>query len=144
MPMVISVMAMPQFKRDVRDQWFANPVELTVERATASLPEPRTIIMVRYDEHGIPEHEVVYNVETAWPDDARAIRAHDLGEQRNIELYRYYAQRQPDRVVYRFDRRDLSMHRLGRVTELAKLDASATGPTIDRDHTTGNAGDTNR
>lgn len=130
LPIVISVMALPQFKKDVRDQWFANPIELTLEKAIASLPAgERRIILVRYDERAIPEQEVVYNIDTAWPDDAQTIRAHDLGDGRDGELYRYYAQRQPDRVVYRFDRKDLSLTRLGAVTE---LDAATTRPTIGR------------
>jgi hypothetical protein len=128
MPIVISVMAMPQFKKDVRDQWFANPVELALEREIARLPTgERAIVLVRYDASAIPEQEVVYNVDTAWPDDARVIRAHDLGPERDVELYRYYAGRQPERSVYRFDRKDLSFVRLGTVKE---LDAAATRPTI--------------
>ena len=47
--------------------------------------------------------EPVYNSDVAWPDDAAVIYAHDLGP-RNIELFRYYAERQPERVVYRIDR----------------------------------------
>jgi hypothetical protein len=132
MPMVISVMAMPQFKKDVRDQWFANPVELELERQVAKLPAgERAIVLVRYDASAIPEQEVVYNVETAWPDDARAIRVHDLGD-RDRELFRYFSERQPDRVVYRFERKDLSFVRLGTVNE---LDVAATRPTIGRENT---------
>lgn len=128
MPMVISVMAMPQFKKDVRDQWFANPVESKLELELSRLPAgERAIVLVKYDPSAIPEQEVVYNVETAWPDDARAIRAHDLGPERDAEIFHYYAVRQPDRVVYRFERKDLTFVRLGNVKE---LDAAQASPTI--------------
>ena len=63
--------------------------------------------------------EVVYNTDVAWPDDAPVIRAHDLGADRNAALYRYYAQRQPDRMVYRFDRATNALVRLGNVVDLA-------------------------
>jgi hypothetical protein len=56
-----------------------------------------------------------------WPDDARIIRAHDLGPERNRELFRYYAQRQPQRTVYRFDRMTATLTRLGNVVDLALL-----------------------
>ena len=64
--------------------------------------------------------EPVYNTSVAWPDDAPIVRAHDLGS-RNIELIRYYAEHQPQRTFYLFDRGNLAdpMHRLGTAQELA-------------------------
>jgi hypothetical protein len=62
--------------------------------------------------------EPVYNVETASPDDATAIRAHDLGAE-NARLFEYYAKRSPDRAVYRFDEGEEKLEYLGMVTELA-------------------------
>jgi hypothetical protein len=58
-------------------------------------------------------------VETAWPDDARVIRAHDLGEM-NSKLFAYYAGKAPERVVYRFDEKDGSLTRLKTVAEMAR------------------------
>jgi len=57
----------------------------------------------------------------AWPVNAPAIRPHDLGE-RNIELYRYYAQQNPQRKVYRFDKSKSPrvLEYLGTVAELSK------------------------
>jgi hypothetical protein len=55
----------------------------------------------------------------AWPDQAPIVRAHDLGDL-NIELYRYYALKQPDRHVYIFDRASYTLKPLGRVADLAR------------------------
>jgi hypothetical protein len=119
LPVVISVMVMPQFKRDVQDRWLSNSTEIALEAAIQRLGGQQAIVIVRYSASVSPEEEVVFNFDVAWPDDARVIRAHDLGDDRNRELYRYYAQRQPRRIVYRFDRADGSMRRLGLVTHLA-------------------------
>ena len=63
--------------------------------------------------------EPVYNIDVAWPDDARAVRAHDLGDALNAKLFLYYAAYQPDRAVYRYDRGDETLTHLGSVAELA-------------------------
>jgi hypothetical protein len=47
--------------------------------------------------------EPVYNYDAARIDDNPIVFAHDLGD-RNIELLRYYSERQPERFVYRYDR----------------------------------------
>ena len=57
-------------------------------------------------------------METAWPDDATVIHAHDLGP-RNIEIYRYYAARQPERAFYLYDRGNDTITYLGTARELA-------------------------
>ena len=114
-----SVLALPQFRLDLIDQAAANPAEVTIRRLIASAHEPRLIVMCRYDPRSSTETEPVYNIDRARIDDNPAIRAHDLGDRRNAVLYRYYAERQPDRVVYRFDRGDGSFVRLGRVVDLA-------------------------
>lgn len=58
-----------------------------------------------------------------WPDDARIIRAADLGA-KNVELYRYYADTrgQLDRLVYVYDSKSgtLCESPIGTVGELAK------------------------
>ena len=64
--------------------------------------------------------EPVYNVDVAWPDRASMIRAHDLGPERDGELFRYYAAVSPNRLVYRFDRRTGQVQELGRVGDLGK------------------------
>ena len=59
----------------------------------------------------------MYNTDVASPDDAPLIRAHDLGP-RNIELFRYYATRAPDRMIYRFSRKTGQLDTLGRAADL--------------------------
>jgi hypothetical protein len=59
----------------------------------------------------------VYNIVSAWPDDALLIRAHDLAA-RNIEIFRYYAAKQPDRLFFIYDRADDSIRYLGTAREL--------------------------
>jgi hypothetical protein len=62
-------------------------------------------------------HEQVFTIDAAWPDDSPVVRAHDLGS-RNIELVRYYAQRQPERIYYRFQQESQQLTRLGTATQL--------------------------
>jgi hypothetical protein len=69
---------------------------------------------------GLTVHiEPVYNIDTAWPDDARIIRAHDLGAERNREILDYYARHQPERVFYLYDRGSAALQRLGTARSLA-------------------------
>src|SRR4051794_14970479 len=56
--------------------------------------------------------------DVTYPDDAELIRAHDLGDARNVELFNYYAKRRPDLSVYRYDRGDDSIRYLGSIHEL--------------------------
>lgn len=69
--------------------------------------------------------EPVYNTDVAWPDDAPVIRAHDLGPNRNREIFAYYAKTQPDRTFYLFDwaarySKEGPLKRLGTARELAR------------------------
>jgi hypothetical protein len=61
------------------------------------------VVLFRYH-RGLNFHEEpVYNYDAPAIDDNPIIRAHDLGD-RNIEIARYYAEHQPDRHFYLFDR----------------------------------------
>src|SRR5262249_25662628 len=77
------------------------------------------IVLFHYAPGGKVHEEPVYNIDAAWPDDQAIIRAHDLGPLRNLELFQYYAARQPQRTVYLFDRMNATLTRLGNVVELA-------------------------
>jgi hypothetical protein len=79
------------------------------------------LVFFRYhpEDPNLWKHEQTYNAEAAWFDDEPIIRAHDLGS-RDIELVRYYAQRQPSRTVYLFDQSTRQLRELGNVSELAK------------------------
>lgn len=118
LPAVVSVLVMPQFKSDVMDQFVNNGVEEGVRATLSQIAEP-AVVLFDWSGDVIPEWEAVYNIDAAWPDDCRVIRAHDLGE-RNIELYRYYADHQPQRIVYRYDASTGALTKLGKVTDLAR------------------------
>jgi len=76
------------------------------DRALEGLPPGRALVMFQSDLPGSHTFYVdpAYNESVVFPDEARIVRAHDLGESENRKLYQYYAQRQPDRVVYIYDR----------------------------------------
>jgi hypothetical protein len=74
----------------------------------------------------------VYNNLAAWPDDQAIVRAHDLGDGRNIEIVRYYAEHQPQRVFYRFDRATMTLSPpLGTARQLL-AEMQQRGPTTTR------------
>jgi hypothetical protein len=60
-----------------------------------------------------PHDEPVYNIDVVNIDDAPIIKAQDLGSARNAEIIRYYAERQPDRRVYLFERATRTLTDLG-------------------------------
>jgi hypothetical protein len=77
--------------------------EREINRRLDSLPREPAVVLFRFDPSYSVHAEPVYNDSVAWPDDAPVVRARDLDESRNRALYRYYAQRQPDRVFYIYD-----------------------------------------
>jgi 4-amino-4-deoxy-L-arabinose transferase-like glycosyltransferase len=88
-----------------------------IDRLLKSVQKP-AVVLFRYH-RGSFLQEPVYNLDTAWPDDAPIIRAHDLGPARNQELFDYYARTQPDRTIYSYDnRRGEPLMRLGKADEL--------------------------
>jgi hypothetical protein len=115
----VAVTALPQVNPSRRDQWFDAPLLRTVDRDLAGIERKPAIVLFKYDPERMVHEEPVYNVETAWPDDATVIRAHDLGAE-NGRLFEYYAKRSPERAVYRFDEGDEKLEYLGMVTELAR------------------------
>ena len=84
------------------------------------------VVLFRYKTGDNIIEEPVYNNDAAWPDDQAVVKAHDLGDARNVEVARYYARRQPDRTFYRFDRASGTLTPLGSATRyLAGLEAAA-------------------
>jgi hypothetical protein len=115
--------------RDV-EEWFPQyratiSSLLFLSTAYALILTPAVVLFRYVPGRATPHEEPVYNVTTAWPDDAAIIRAHDLGE-RNGELFAYYAARQPDRNVYRFDRGTGELTFLGQARNLVP----ASGPPL--------------
>jgi hypothetical protein len=66
-----------------------------------ALGKPAVMLFRRSGELSL-EAEPVYNLDVAWPDDAKVIRAHDRGRE-NWRIFQYYARHGPDRAFYRFD-----------------------------------------
>ena len=117
--LILSLRETAEFNRLTLDELF-DPVGLTRAReAIENLPHKPAVVLFRYDPKIPGDEEPVYNMETAWPDDATVIRAHDLGR-RNAEIYRYYAARQPERAFYLYDRGNDTLTYLGMASELAE------------------------
>jgi hypothetical protein len=85
----------------------------------AHLPRTPAFVLFRYDPRRSFNEEPVYNSDVAWPDDARVVRAHDLGAE-NAGIIRYYAEHQPQRVFYRYDNYTGELSELGTAAQLAK------------------------
>jgi hypothetical protein len=77
------------------------------------------VVLFRYTPGDPIIEEPVYNSDVAWPDDAPIVRAHDLGDARNREIFAYYAKREPQRVFWLFDRRTGELKKLGPARALA-------------------------
>jgi hypothetical protein len=87
----------PVSPSDAADQRPANAL-------LAHLPKMPAVVLFRFDPSVASAHDdPVYNDTVAWPDDAQVIRARDLGPEQNRAIYRYYAQRQPNRFFYVYD-----------------------------------------
>jgi hypothetical protein len=72
----------------------------------AHLPITPAVVLFRFDPKVASAHDdPVYNDSVAWPDDAEVVRARDLGPDQDRIIFRYYAQRQPNRVFYIYDPR---------------------------------------
>jgi 4-amino-4-deoxy-L-arabinose transferase-like glycosyltransferase len=117
--LAVAVRCLPELEPRVHDDPKAMPTMKRVGQSLASEVGPNAVVLFRWHASADPHEEPVYNVDVAWPDDAPIIRAHDLGDARNIEIFRYFAERQPTRRFYRFDRGDGSLQFLGTATGLA-------------------------
>ena len=115
----LSIGAMPQTDAINWSPWMDL---VRIENTLATLPPDPAVVLFRYHPNNpainIAHHQPVYNTDTSWPDDARIIRAHDLGAQ-NARLFQYYARTQPGRVIYLYDRDGDTLTRLGTAAELA-------------------------
>jgi hypothetical protein len=115
----LAVAGLPQFDVGGGDDVFPAPLIEDVNRQLAGLGHHRAVVLFRYDPHRNTNEEPVYNADVAWPDDAAVVRAHDLGPARDAALFAYYAARQPDRFVYRYDEASRTLTPLGPVGALA-------------------------
>jgi hypothetical protein len=120
----LSISEFAEFNRIVNDEWFDAPQLKRINETLATLEHKPAVVLFRWSanskgEFPNSEEEPVYNADVVWPDLAPVIRAHDLGDRRNIELFHYYAQRLPDRAIYRYDRGSDTLEYLGTARELA-------------------------
>jgi hypothetical protein len=124
---IISLSMLPELNSKVTDETFRSPMMRVLHDRVDGSDLAPAVILFRYHpelpQEGINSYNIepVYNTDVAWPDDAPIIRAHDLGS-RNVELFRYYAEHQPQRTFYLFDRGNPNdpLHRLGSAEELAR------------------------
>lgn len=80
------------------------PDQRAANECLARLPKIPAVVLFRFDPMvGSFHDDPVYNDNVAWPDDAKIIRARDLGPKKDRDIFRYYAQRQPARVFYIYD-----------------------------------------
>lgn len=93
------------------------PVLDDVNAKLAHLEHTPAVVLFRYHPTSRFDEEPVYNTDVAWPDDAKIVRAHDLGDE-NRKLVHYYAQHQPQRYFYLYDRADGTLTPLGTASEL--------------------------
>jgi hypothetical protein len=116
--------SLPEFDRSFHDDASGDHLR-AINRALDSLPDEPALVLFRYTPAVSYYDEPVYNTSVAWPDDARIVRAHDLGPAQNAKLFAYYAAIQPQRTVYLYDRPSDTVTRLGSVKDLADQSRSA-------------------
>jgi hypothetical protein len=122
--LVLGITQLPQFNR-LADEPIVLTEAATVARNLSNLPHTPAVVLFRYTPDANVHEEPVYNTDVAWPDDAPVIRAHHLGP-RNVEIFRYYAQRQPQRFFYLYDRATDTVQPLGTAWELAERASTST------------------
>ena len=107
-----------------------NPVLTEVrfkhEVAPKMIEEP-ALVLVRYRPDVNFHNEPVYNTGVPFPDQARIVWAHELGD-RTGEILRYYADRQPQRQVYLMVRPLMQLHPMGSVGEALQAFESGQWP----------------
>ncbi len=113
----LSLASLPQLRGE-RDRYMQTPLLADVNDKLAHLPHVPAVVLFHYDPGGLYHEEPVYNIDTANPDDAPIVRAHDLGPE-NWRIVQYYARHQPDRFFYLYNRTTTELTPLGPVNELA-------------------------
>lgn len=101
---VLSISLLPEFNPGTDPELGIFQGEREIDHRLALLPQRPAVVLFRFNPNTYSFHaDPVYNDSVAWPDDALIVRARDLGDERNWKLFRYYAQRQPDRTFYIYD-----------------------------------------
>jgi hypothetical protein len=119
---------MPELGKVVKDGFGEGSVLAVFNDAVDSAIRGPAVVLFRAPPQFFAE--AVYNTDVAWPDDARIVRAHDLGA-RDIEIVEYYAGRSPDRDFYLVDWTGRGVVPLGDAKSLlARLRSGATVESI--------------
>jgi hypothetical protein len=131
--LIVGLSMLPELNHHplLNDESYPSPMMRVLHDQLPQTVTAPAVVLFRYDatkpqnDSSSPRIEPVYNTDVAWPDDAPIIRAHDLGP-RDIEIFRYYSQRQPERTFYLFDRGNLAdpLHVLGKARDLARATTS--------------------
>jgi hypothetical protein len=117
---LLAIAHLPEIDREVLDDGYLRPTMLFVAKEMPAHVKTPAIVLFRFRAGDEFHEEPVYNVGAINPDDELIIRAHDLGRERDRELFDYYAKRQPEREVYLYDRSRREQADLGNVAELAR------------------------
>lgn len=112
----ISVASLPNWWHQAPEDVFQASLLASINQQLAALPHYPAVVLFKFDPARNIDEEPVYNADVAWPDEAKVIRAHDLGPL-NEEIFGYYAQRQPRRFFYRYDERTRTLQSMGRAGE---------------------------
>ncbi|MGH7215305.1 MAG: hypothetical protein ACREIT_11135, partial [Tepidisphaeraceae bacterium] len=118
---LLCLSALPELNRSMRDDAGHLPGVTAAEVLIPPMVGDHAVVLFRFGPRSSIHDEPVFNSQVAWPDDARVVRAHDLGP-RNVEIFRYYARIQPERTFWLFDRGNFSLTYLGKASELGKID----------------------
>jgi 4-amino-4-deoxy-L-arabinose transferase-like glycosyltransferase len=89
-----------------------------INNKLAALDHRPAVVLFQYRKGNDVHEEPVYNLDAPWPDDCPVIRAQDRGAD-NHRIFAYYAQRQPDRYFYRYNRGTTELTPLGWARDLA-------------------------
>jgi 4-amino-4-deoxy-L-arabinose transferase-like glycosyltransferase len=118
----LALTSLPQMSSNLQDQGLRRLQLNRIDQALRTQVHAPAVVLFRYAPQADCLQEPVYNVDVAWPDDAPIIRAHDLNG-RNWEIGAYYAEHQPRRHFYLYDRGDESLHDLGAAADVARSGA---------------------
>jgi 4-amino-4-deoxy-L-arabinose transferase-like glycosyltransferase len=116
----IGLFALPELNPSRKDQWFDAPLLRDVDRRLTRLDHTPAVVLFRYDPERLIHEEPVYNLQSARPEGAKVMRAHDLGDAANRKIFTWFAARQPDRAFYHYDEAAQTLTYLGTAKDLAK------------------------
>ena len=102
------------------DESISNDDELLSAESRLHEVTPPALVLIRYSAGLDPHAELVYQRDWPTPHDAPVVRAQALGPEFNRRLLDYYAEHDPDRIVWVYDRSTRAMMRLGSAGEIAR------------------------